>query len=593
MMPPAPLYPPFGSHEQQQHLPSFDFSFPAPALVPARVSGSDAFLTSIDDLGNDDPARPPPSTSTSSADVTGYAMPQEPSLDFPRKTWWDNLLGVYSHSRESSFERVTSDLKFLFKASNYWLSFTNVPLFFNVFLNAERRDRMQPSLVLAALAVSTFTQSSELDSGSAGRSRALWLRDLAQASLEQSFNAQWIDPMLAQAAWLLALFEVSAHPNHSTERATSAMIMLDSIIRALALTAIDAADASASVFAPRVVPAIASHQTSALGEAPQQGCSCQALSLGQNWPMASNFTPLWLHTAAWDQTWSEAEIRKEESRRLCWSSLCLAAAHTSHSAAFSQAPLDFYLIQPSNYALLFPGESLAKSHQFDHVAHTHDAKQSIWALNARSMLLWNSCLRMRSDEATDVEKAHFAIDAWREAGAIEQALDAHSCSSERAFLFVGREFIFNTRSCIAYEFRRFVPPAEADLNLHFHRRKTEEWLTHQAAVARRVMQGLHTVTGQQENVLSRRPFFVWWFMSQVARSLLIWQCDDTLGLALEVAKAFLPPIDYLSGLWPCPSQRTKYALLHDRLSRACVAAGLAAPPPINIVNPSSSSLPLV
>ena len=142
----------------------------------------------------------------------------------------------------------------------------------------------------------------------------------------------------------------------STERATSAMIMLDSIIRALALTAIDAADTSASVFAPRAVPTVPTQRSSQApilqGETqPQQSCACQALSLGHNWPMASNFTPLWLHTAAWDQAWSEAEIRKEESRRLCWSALALAAAHTSHAAAFSQAPLDFYLIQPSNVCI--------------------------------------------------------------------------------------------------------------------------------------------------------------------------------------------------------------------------------------------------
>ncbi|KZW00891.1 hypothetical protein EXIGLDRAFT_603573 [Exidia glandulosa HHB12029] len=596
---PGSIYPAFGSHErQQQHLHSFDFSLPP---LSTATTTTTAFITSTDD-GDDDPNNLKPATSISSS----YTIGPEPSLDFARKTWWDNLLGLYAPSRESSPPSVcaracnTLPMSAIdsFKASNYWLSFINVPLFFKVFLDEAARDRMQPSLVLAALAISTFMQSSEVDGGVEGRTRALRLRDLAQGALEQSFNAQWIEPTLAQAAWLLALFEVSAHPDHSTERATSAMIMLDSIVRALALTAIDAADTTASVFARRAVPVVPSQRSAIAGAlptpTPAPGCTCQALSLGHNWPLATNYTPLWLHTAAWDQSWSDVETRKEESRRLCWSSLSLAAAHTSHSAANSQAPLDFYIIQPENYALLFPGESLAKSRQFDPIAHAYDVKESIWALNARSMLLWNSCLRMRSDEATDVEKAQFAVDAWREAASIEAALDAHACSSERAFLFAGREYIFNTRMCITYEFQRFVAPAEADLNLHFHRKKAEEWLTHQAAVARRVMQGLHTVTGQQDNVLARRPYYVWWFMSQVARSLLIWQCDNTLSLALEVAHAFLPPIDYLSGLWPCPSQRAKYRALHERLTEACLSAGMNPPPFINIVAPSpSSSLPIV
>lgn len=61
---------------------------------------------------------------------------------------------------------------------------------------------MQPSLVFAGLALSTFLKSSEINRGRNGRIRALWIRDMAQASLDASFNARWIDPTLAQAAWV-------------------------------------------------------------------------------------------------------------------------------------------------------------------------------------------------------------------------------------------------------------------------------------------------------------------------------------------------------------------------------------------------------
>jgi len=61
---------------------------------------------------------------------------------------------------------------------------------------------MQPSLVLAGLALSTFMASSEINRGNTGRMRSLWLRDMAQAALDASFNAQWIEPALAQAAWV-------------------------------------------------------------------------------------------------------------------------------------------------------------------------------------------------------------------------------------------------------------------------------------------------------------------------------------------------------------------------------------------------------
>lgn len=47
-------------------------------------------------------------------------------------------------------------------------------------------------------------------------------------------------------------------------------------------------------------------------------------------------------------------------------------------------------------------------------------------------------------------------------------------------------------------------------------------VTHQATVAERFMLGLHTITGNAENLLARRPFFVFWFMGQIHRCVLSW-----------------------------------------------------------------------
>lgn len=52
----------------------------------------------------------------------------------------------------------------------------------------------------------------------------------------------------------------------------------------------------------------------------------------------------------------------------------------------------------------------------------------------------------------------------------------------------------------------------------FHRQKAEEWLKQQASIAKRTMYGLQTITGQPNVTLARRPFFGFWFMSQVSRS---------------------------------------------------------------------------
>jgi len=154
----------------------------------------------------------------------------------------------------------------------------------------------------------------------------------------------------------MALFEVSAHPDNTVARARSAIVLLDNIIRSLALTALDAHDPVASVFVPRSVPSVtlpvASYPSpvtpTALQPTGGAGCSCSALSLGQNWSLTAKYTPLWGYTAAWPVEWDESEIRKEESRRLVWSALSLASAHNSHDSAFSEVPLDFHVIQPHN-----------------------------------------------------------------------------------------------------------------------------------------------------------------------------------------------------------------------------------------------------
>ena len=97
--------------------------------------------------------------------------------------------------------------------------------------------------------------------------------------------------------------------------------------------------------------------------------------------------------------------------------------------------------------MLFPGESLTSAD--DSPELPPPAKDSVWALYMRAMLLWNSCVRTRAaaapqdtPDADAEDKARFAVAAWAEIDAIEAALDAHACGIERAFLFQGRELLF-------------------------------------------------------------------------------------------------------------------------------------------------------
>jgi len=217
---------------------------------------------------------------------------------------------------------------------------------------------------------------------------------------------------------------------------------------------------------------------------------------------------------------------------------------------------------------MFPGELLVASHSQAYL-HAMGGKDTVWALYLRAMLLWNACVRMRQDASTsDPDRRDFAMRAWHETEAIEKALQWHTCSVERAFMYHGREFLFNTRMCISYEFQRFIPHVLIGLN----RAKAEEWLRAQGKRAKTVLFAMHAVTGNDKHSLVQRPWFMWWFMGQVCRALTLWQHDNSLTIALDVCKAFLEPIEYLTKFYPGPVQRTRLNEIRERVRVALVAA---------------------
>lgn len=172
------------------------------------------------------------------------------------------------------------------------------------------------------------------------------------------------------------MFEVCAHPQHSKGRSTASMIVLDQIIRTLSLTTIDVDDPNVSRFAPREVPRIPPLRKSPRHAHPPthdpqfnremntgstypshisttESCDCAALSLGHRWPGAFEHTPLWLSTPAWDENWTEGEIKKESCRRLCWSTVILAAGISSYTTAYKADALDLFITEPSNVRDIF------------------------------------------------------------------------------------------------------------------------------------------------------------------------------------------------------------------------------------------------
>jgi hypothetical protein len=162
-------------------------------------------------------------------------------------------------------------------------------------------------------------------------------------------------------------------------RIHASLHILDSIIRSLAISYLDANNPTASTFTRNTVPIVeASPEQQYLSPSqPYQSsmsiplstqqyvqsqsqqvavgptihassCPCDSLSLGFQWPEAQAQVPLWVATPMWNREWTEGEIKKEECRRLCWSTLMLVSGHTSFAAAVNWRNLDLFMVEPSN-----------------------------------------------------------------------------------------------------------------------------------------------------------------------------------------------------------------------------------------------------
>ncbi|KZT18418.1 hypothetical protein NEOLEDRAFT_1080339 [Neolentinus lepideus HHB14362 ss-1] len=487
--------------------------------------------------------------------------------EYSRKTWWDELVETYSSSQDQSAKNIIEDLSFLFNTTNLLLSFINVPLLVRSLNDPAERGRMQPALIYAALAVATLLKASEIELGASGRNRALWFRQAAQNALENSWSSQWIDPGLAAAALLCAIFESSAHPQSSSERLAESLSFLDSIIRTLNLTALDAHEPDVSTFVRGAVPVV--YRSSRYP--PMKECLCRP----QEDP-AEQLTYAWTSTPVWEQNWSDAEVKREECRRLCWSALSLASEYVSRCTFNQEKQPNFFLTEPANYKLLFPGEVLSRSP----VHNTGQSlKEFIWALHCCCMLLWNACqvLRDTSVGEDDGRRVEFTVQAWGEADAISDAIDRHICNMDTALIHTCRELVYKsvfsfTLSLRGSQFNIFCLTGFSVVH-------------YQEQLAKQIKVAIHHLSELDGHLLTRRPFGVTWFANQVATCLSLWTRNRTLVHALELAKSFLVPLYVLNALWPSPSQKRRCNDLRESLGKACASTGI--PPPL----PAHLSLP--
>jgi hypothetical protein len=97
--------------------------------------------------------------------------------------------------------------------------------------------------------------------------------------------------------------------------------------------------------------------------------------------------------------------------------------------------------------MFFPGEAMDRVSPLYRSSPSSSPKESVWALYCRSMLLWNFCIRLRSDCCSDEDKAECALEAWAETQTIQDCLDMHVCNLNTTLLYIAREYLCK---CVFY-----------------------------------------------------------------------------------------------------------------------------------------------
>jgi hypothetical protein len=173
------------------------------------------------------------------------------------------------------------------------------------------------------------------------------------------------------------------------------------------------------------------------GEMADRGCSCALLKISSTNPQSAKLMPFWLATPGWNSSWSLVETRYEEQRRLVWCALILATGQLSYGHLQGHPPPDLAITKPWMFNVFFPGETLFRGSNprstYDVLPGGPSPKDSVWALYARSQLLYASAVHVKyGDRLNEQAKAEFAVRAWLETERIEAQLDMHTCDIERA-----------------------------------------------------------------------------------------------------------------------------------------------------------------
>lgn len=312
------------------------------------------------------------------------------------------------------------------------------------------------------------------------------------------------DPSLAQAAIILGCFEMLPHVKHSSARMASALMYIDTCAQACLLTHLDAQDPHVSrdiVGLPRSRPLL-------LGSGSESSANTVA-----------GPPPAWSNSPAWSREWGQAEIQKEEMRRMCWTASSLAAQFSLWAITVKVKPLHTSVSKPHTFALLFPGEAA-----FQQCGDVEQGKATTWALYQRLITLWQYIHNETMTE--DVRQRILA-----EVSACEADLAAYARRGRDKYIWHARNWAFLVRR---------------DLGA-IDRSAIADWFDTQSRILLafdRPTPGMLPYT--------ERPNLSWWYIMLGMNALQLCRLDTACRPQCEVLLGHVyKAVDHISEVFPC------------------------------------------
>ncbi|WVQ80931.1 hypothetical protein IAT38_003038 [Cryptococcus sp. DSM 104549] len=313
--------------------------------------------------------------------------------------WWTWILLKYSDDRQVANRMVINacprcklsrlscdgggaDMRhYSFSDRHIWLNFLQPDVFFHsLFFGATSdssifRLRAAPHMLLAILAHVTLLRDGHTREG---QRRAFLFAAEALSLISYCMHAGSQDPSLSAAGLILTVLEIQPHVEHLLDRVHSFLALLNGIGLSVYARHLDADERTVST------SLVGYLRLRSVLPAPLRPKSIldreDAVADGK----VDAHLKAWAQEPLWNPNWTQAEMWKEEMRRMCWCASGLAAHFTLRQSVRGQKWDDLEICHPERFRLLFPGEAVHIE-----LGNYEGGKTTPWAMYHRVTSLWH------------------------------------------------------------------------------------------------------------------------------------------------------------------------------------------------------------